>query len=31
VLLGKARPYRPLRFRATTGRAPLTDSNGKAA
>jgi uncharacterized protein (DUF983 family) len=31
VLLGRAKPYRPIRFRQTTSRAPLTDSEGKAA
>ena len=31
VLLGRAKPYRPLRFRATTSRAPLTQADGKPA
>ena len=31
VLLGRAKPYRPLRFRQTTARAPLAGSDGKAA
>jgi DNA-directed RNA polymerase subunit RPC12/RpoP len=31
VLLGRAIPYRPIKFGQTTGRAPLTDSQGKTA